>query len=163
MIVTASFISSLCHTRAGIPDAMVTIGAIQLLTNHLFSANEQVRFSCAVALGYLTYNRTASRYLLSVCRNRPGLYDRLMASIGKNPKINSNFVEDFQRARIIGLPCLRQEKIATLIYDLLILYSYVQCTRCKHVKFVNTTNLFTCPLQKILRIIIASYKLLECN
>lgn len=109
VIMAAGFISGLSHTRAGIPDAMVTVGAIQLLSDRLSSSNDQVRFSCAVALGYLTYNRTATRYLLSACRNRPGLYERLMSSIGKNPRINSEFVEEFRRAKIIGLPCLSLE------------------------------------------------------
>ena len=105
--VTASLMSSLAHTRAGIPDAMIIVGAIELLIQHLFSENDQVRFACAVALGYLTYNRTATRRLLVACRNTPGLFDRLMDNIGKNPKISPEFTDEFKRQRIIGLPCLR--------------------------------------------------------
>ena len=99
--------SSLAHTRAGIPDAMITSGSIDLLVDRLVSPNDQVRFNCAVALGYLSYNRTAARMLLMSCRNTPGLYDLIMDNIGPNPKINPDFTDDFKRAKIVGLPCLR--------------------------------------------------------
>ena len=99
--------SSLAHTRAGIPDAMVTVGAIDLLLERLHDANDQVRFHSAVALGYLSFNRTAARQMLTACRNTPGLYDRLLKNIGKHPKICKDFTEEFERAKIVGLPCLR--------------------------------------------------------
>lgn len=99
--------SSLAHTRAGITDAMIVMGAVELLTEHLYSKNEQVRFACAIALGYLTFNRTAGRGLLTTCRNTPGLYHRLMDNIGKNAKICEDFTEEYRRCKIVGLPCLR--------------------------------------------------------
>lgn len=34
--------SSLTHTRAGISDALITVGAIDLLINNLHSNNDQV-------------------------------------------------------------------------------------------------------------------------
>ena len=40
--VAASFMSSLAHTRAGIPDAMLIVGAIDLLKDKLYSSNDQV-------------------------------------------------------------------------------------------------------------------------
>ena len=49
--------ASLAHTRAGITDAMITCGSVEILTNHLFSQNAEVRAAAAVALGYLTFNR----------------------------------------------------------------------------------------------------------
>ena len=42
LVLACSLLSSLAHTRAGIPDAMITSGAIDLLVNHLNSANDQV-------------------------------------------------------------------------------------------------------------------------
>ena len=42
VILAASFMSSLAHTRAGIPDAMLIVGAIDLLKDKLYSANDQV-------------------------------------------------------------------------------------------------------------------------
>lgn len=106
----ASLMSSLAHTRAGIPDAMMTLGGIDLLINKLYSNNEQVRFACATALGYLTFNRTAARKLLVCCRNMPGLYDQIMDSIGNKPKICKDFTEEFRTAKLVGLPCLRWVK-----------------------------------------------------
>lgn len=104
IVLASSLLSSLAHTRAGIPDAMVTTGAIDELVARLSSDNEQVRSSVAVALGYLTFNRTAARLLLSACRNTPGLHKKLMDNIGKDAKINAEFIEDFKRAKTIGLP-----------------------------------------------------------
>ena len=104
IVLASSLISSLSHTRAGIPDAMVTTGAIDELVDKLSSVNEQVRSAVAVALGYLTFNRTASRLLLSACRNTPGLHKKLMDNIGKDAKISSEFIEDFKRAKTVGLP-----------------------------------------------------------
>ncbi|XP_065929233.1 ankyrin and armadillo repeat-containing protein isoform X4 [Magallana gigas] len=104
IVLAASLLSSLAHTRAGIPDAMVTTGAIDVLVEKLSSRNDQVRSACAVALGYLTFNRTAARILFSACRNTPGLYKKLDENIGKNAKISQEFVQDFKRAKIVGLP-----------------------------------------------------------
>lgn len=104
IVLAASLLSSLAHTRAGITDAMVTTGAIDLLVEKLSSKNDQVRNAVAVTLGYLTYNRTAARILFSACRNMPGLYKKLMENIGKNAKISEEFVGDFRRAKHIGLP-----------------------------------------------------------
>ena len=42
LVLACSLLSSLAHTRAGIPDAMITSGAIDLLIIHLNSANDQV-------------------------------------------------------------------------------------------------------------------------
>ncbi|KAK6172108.1 hypothetical protein SNE40_018060 [Patella caerulea] len=103
-VLAASLLSSLAHTRAGIPDAMITTGAIDLLIEHLYSSNDQVKNSVAVALGYLTYNKTAARLLFSACRNTPGLYNLLVDNIGSNPRISEDFVSDFRRAKIVGLP-----------------------------------------------------------
>lgn len=104
IVLASSLISSLSHTRAGIPDAMVTTGAIDKLVDKLSSPNEQVRSAVAVALGYLTFNRTAARLLLSACRNTPGLHKKLMDNIGNDAKISAEFIEDFKRAKTVGLP-----------------------------------------------------------
>ncbi|XP_064647682.1 ankyrin and armadillo repeat-containing protein-like isoform X2 [Lineus longissimus] len=104
VILAASLMSSLAHTRAGIPDAMITTGSIEVLVALLKSENELVRGACAVALGYLSFNRTAARMLLVWCRNTPGLYKQMMDNIGKNAKISPEFTDDFRRAKIVGLP-----------------------------------------------------------
>ena len=42
LVLSCSLLSSLAHTRAGIPDAMITSGVLDLLVNHLNSPNDQV-------------------------------------------------------------------------------------------------------------------------
>lgn len=81
-ILIASFLSSLARTRAGIADAIVACDAVDILCNRLFHpTSNEVKYSCAVALAYLTYNRTASRLLLHNCRNAPELYSTLIAQL----------------------------------------------------------------------------------
>ena len=67
--ISASYLSSLAHTRAGITDAMITCDAVDILCDLLYSPNDQIKFVSAVTLGFLTFNRTASRLLLHNCRN----------------------------------------------------------------------------------------------
>lgn len=102
-----SLIASLAHTRAGIPDAIVTSGAVDILIEQLFSENTEVRAAAAVALGYLTFNRTATRLLLIATRNTPGLYDKLMNNLDKDGKISCDFTDEFKRQQSVGLPALR--------------------------------------------------------
>ncbi|XP_070211365.1 ankyrin and armadillo repeat-containing protein-like isoform X4 [Littorina saxatilis] len=104
LVLACSLLSSLSHTRAGIPDAMITSGAIDLLVNHLNSVNDQVRNAAAVSLGYLTFNKTAARILFSACRNTPGLFKKLTDNIGVDPRISQQFVKEFERAKMVGLP-----------------------------------------------------------
>ena len=107
LFIIDSLLSSLAHTRAGIPDAMVTSGAMERLMYHLSSPYDLVRTSCAVALGYLSFNKTAARILLSSCRNNPGLHDKLIQNIDADAKISDEFIQDFERAKKIGLPSQR--------------------------------------------------------
>ena len=86
---------------------MFTVGAVESLIEKLDSPNGQIRFACAVALGYLTFNRTAARKMLVAVRNTPGLYESMMNNMGKNPKISKKFTEEFETQRTIGIPCLR--------------------------------------------------------
>lgn len=64
----------------------------------------QVRNAAAVSLGYLTFNKTAARTLFSTCRNTPGLFNKLIENIGVDPRISQQFVKEFERAKMIGLP-----------------------------------------------------------
>ncbi|XP_071497237.1 ankyrin and armadillo repeat-containing protein-like [Diadema antillarum] len=110
VILVGSLLASLAHTRAGIPDAMITSGAVDILIGHLHSANMEVRHSAAVAVGYLTFNRTATRLLLIATRNTPGLFQKLMDNLDKDGKISRDFTEEFRRQEIVGLPALSLEK-----------------------------------------------------
>ncbi|XP_070566344.1 ankyrin and armadillo repeat-containing protein-like isoform X3 [Ptychodera flava] len=104
VILSGRLMSSLAHTRAGIPDAMVTTGAVEVLLRHLESENETVQSAAAVALGYLSFNRTAARLMLQACRAHPQLYELLVDSLEKDAKICKDFTENFRRQKIIGLP-----------------------------------------------------------
>ena len=81
-------------------------GAVDNLIQNLHSQNSQVRGSAAVALGYLTFNSTAARLLLSACRNMPGLFDSLKSNLGHG-KLCMAFVDEWQRNVQVGLPCNR--------------------------------------------------------
>ena len=98
--------SSLAHTRAGITDAMITCDAVDILCDLLYSSNDQIKFVSAVTLGFLTFNRTASRLLLHNCRNVTHLFDTLMSIIRPETKISQQFIESYQTALQLGLPKL---------------------------------------------------------
>lgn len=105
-LIIASYLSSLSHTRAGITDAMIACDAVNILCEKLYSKNDEIRFASAVTLCYLTFNRTASRYLLHNCRNVPHLFDKLMSIIRPETKISQQFIESYQTALQLGLPKL---------------------------------------------------------
>lgn len=106
VIQTASYLSSLAHTRTGITDAMITCDAVDILCDRLYSPNAQIRFASAITLGYLSFNRTASRLMLHNCRNFPHLYKTLMSIIPFNAKISKQFVQSFETSLTLGLPKL---------------------------------------------------------
>ncbi|CAO2616248.1 Ankyrin and armadillo repeat-containing protein [Lemmus lemmus] len=110
LILTGNLIATLAHSRAGIPDAFMTTGAIQRLCYHLYSVREEVRTACSCALGYLTYNAYAFRILLTECRNKPNQFLRIMNNISKDAKINPAFLKEFQMQQSVGLPSLSLEK-----------------------------------------------------
>lgn len=102
----ASYMASLSHTRAGITDAMIECGVIDTLCERVFSKNEQIRFASAVTLGYLTFNRTASRLLLHNCRNNTVLFDQLMSNLRPDSRITNEFISSYETALALGLPKL---------------------------------------------------------
>ncbi|KAF5903381.1 ankyrin and armadillo repeat-containing protein, partial [Clarias magur] len=109
VIITAQFLASVAHTRAGIPDGIVTMGAIEHLSGHLYSENEEVRTACASALGYLSFNRFAHRLLLVECRKNPQTYRALKDHLAEDAKICRRFTAEFKRQRKLGLPSLSFE------------------------------------------------------
>ncbi|XP_067844278.1 ankyrin and armadillo repeat-containing protein [Heptranchias perlo] len=109
IIVVGLLLSSLTRTRAGISDAIITMGAVEHLCPHLYSEKEQVRDSCATALGYLSFNRAGHRRLLIECRNQPELFELLMSNINKDGKICKEFTDEFRMQKTVGLPTERLE------------------------------------------------------
>ncbi|XP_069589954.1 ankyrin and armadillo repeat-containing protein [Ranitomeya imitator] len=106
VVLAGELLSCLAHTRAGIPEAITTLGTVECLCNHLNSEIEEVRVSCANALGYLTFSSHAYRLILSKCRNKPKLYDLLKNNLSNEAKISKEFTEEFKTQRQIGLPTL---------------------------------------------------------
>jgi hypothetical protein len=104
--ISASNLASLSHTRAGITDAMITCDIVNILSDKQYNKNEQIRFASAVTLGYLTFNRTASRLLLHNCRNKTTLFDTLMRNLRKDSKISPEFIASYKTALELGLPKL---------------------------------------------------------
>ncbi|XP_068920648.1 ankyrin and armadillo repeat-containing protein [Petaurus breviceps papuanus] len=109
LVLTGNLIASLTHTRAGITEAFTTLRTIQRLCYHLYSEKEEVRISCACALGYLTYNANAYRHLLKECRNKPNQFIRLMNNISKDASISPDFVKEFEMQKKFGLPSISLE------------------------------------------------------
>ncbi|KAI1899449.1 hypothetical protein AGOR_G00061910 [Albula goreensis] len=109
VILTAQLLASLAHTRAGISEGIVTMGAVEHLCANLFSEQEEVRISCACAVGYLSFNRNAHRLLLVKCRNTPIIYDLLKEHLIEDAKISQIFTSDFKRQKLVGLPSLSLE------------------------------------------------------
>ncbi|KGL82784.1 Ankyrin and armadillo repeat-containing protein, partial [Tinamus guttatus] len=106
LILTGKLLASLAHTRAGIPEAITTLGTIQRLCYHLYSDDEEVCIASANALGYLTFNPTAYRHLLGECRNKPQQFGRLLGNLSRDARINPDFVNEFRREKRMGLPSL---------------------------------------------------------
>ncbi|KAG8432789.1 hypothetical protein GDO86_017145, partial [Hymenochirus boettgeri] len=106
IVLTGELLAGLAQTKAGIPDAIITLGGIKCLCNHLDNADEEVRVACANALGYFTFNRMAYRHLLAECRKRPTLYSLLISNLSTDAKISKNFREDYEIQKQIGLPSL---------------------------------------------------------
>ncbi|KAJ8012881.1 hypothetical protein DPEC_G00047480 [Dallia pectoralis] len=109
VVLTAQLLASLAHTRAGIPNAMVTMGAVGRLCAQLYSEECEVRVACACALGYLTFNRHAHRHLLLECRNTPAMYDLLTEHLTEDAKISPIFTAEFKIQKRVGLPSLSLE------------------------------------------------------
>uniref|UniRef100_A0A8C5L516 Ankyrin and armadillo repeat containing n=1 Tax=Jaculus jaculus TaxID=51337 RepID=A0A8C5L516_JACJA len=110
LVLTGNLIASLAHSRAGIPEAFITLGTIQRLCYHLYSGKEEVRTACSCALGYMTYNANAFRILLNECRNKPYQFLRIKNNISRDASINPRFLKEFQIQQKVGLPSLSLEK-----------------------------------------------------
>ncbi|XP_036356044.1 ankyrin and armadillo repeat-containing protein-like [Octopus sinensis] len=107
VIVAARRISSLLNSDCGIGSAFVTAGLVETSVKLLKNTNHDVAEALATLIGYLTFNTTAFRMLLTAVRCIPKIYFDLIQNINKDAKINSTFVETFQDNLISGLPIYR--------------------------------------------------------
>ncbi|XP_077867464.1 LOW QUALITY PROTEIN: ankyrin and armadillo repeat-containing protein-like [Saccoglossus kowalevskii] len=90
--------------QSGDENTIILSGKVEVLMEHLKCDNETVQAAAAVALGYISFNRTAHRLMLMACRAEPQLYQLLMDNLGKDSKICIDFTEEFRRQKCIGLP-----------------------------------------------------------
>jgi hypothetical protein len=78
----AKYISSLARIRTGISDGLISCEVLERLINKLFApplpqtsedAGDEVEMhsACAIAIGALTYNKTAFRLLYNLVRRDP--------------------------------------------------------------------------------------------
>jgi hypothetical protein len=83
LMFLAKYISSLARIRTGISDALVSCSVLERLIDKLYApslpqtsedAGDEIEMhsACAVAIGALTYNRTAFRRLYNLVRRDPG-------------------------------------------------------------------------------------------
>ncbi|UJR31012.1 hypothetical protein I4U23_018523 [Adineta vaga] len=110
----AKYISSLARIRTGISDAFISCEVLEHLIEKLDAptlpqssedagdADEMYR-ACAVAIGTLTYNKTAFRLLYNLVRRDPKLYDKIIA-YGQRSCMSPEFVSYFESERAQGLP-----------------------------------------------------------
>ncbi|XP_077975977.1 uncharacterized protein LOC144431964 [Styela clava] len=101
--LAADCVARLAHTRAGVPSAMIAINVVQYLFKLLASTSEQVRGSAAVALGYLSFDHTAERQMLHLCREEPKLI-HVLKYYTKNFKLSSAFLEGWKHC--VHVACL---------------------------------------------------------
>ncbi len=73
-VLSAEFIATLSRMGSGIPGALVLAGVLDPLLANFESGNRPVIESTSVALGYLTFNRMASRLVIGMFRDSPELF-----------------------------------------------------------------------------------------
>lgn len=104
----SNFIAGLAHTRPGIPSAFVSIGTIQILARLLMSPSERVRAHSAIALGYLSLDKSGQKQLLNVCRTKPCLY-QILCSYAKKVRLSQQFIDRWKHhQRLLCLPPIKR-------------------------------------------------------
>lgn len=73
--------------------------------------------------GYLSFNRVASRELISACRSTAGLYEAFTDNNGEDGKISSEFIAEYRRQCAVGLPIAKT--ITTVIRGNNIIFKYL--------------------------------------
>ncbi|XP_071821926.1 ankyrin and armadillo repeat-containing protein-like isoform X2 [Apostichopus japonicus] len=114
LALTADCLARICHTRAGIPAAVISVGGIDLLCNLMLVENEQVSGAAAIALGYLSFNFMAERILLNKCRIDPLLY-KLLRHYTANYRISKSFIKEYKHYKHIGLPPIDANQKTSLV------------------------------------------------
>ncbi|XP_069509428.1 ankyrin and armadillo repeat-containing protein-like [Ambystoma mexicanum] len=106
--LAADCVARLAHTRAGIPDALVSIDVIPILCQLLSSSSIQVQGCAAIALRYLSFNPQAERQLLKRCREEPHCM-KVLLYYSQRHKMSSSFLERWRHLKDLGLPPIRNK------------------------------------------------------
>uniref|UniRef100_A0A8C5PLJ5 Ankyrin and armadillo repeat-containing protein n=1 Tax=Leptobrachium leishanense TaxID=445787 RepID=A0A8C5PLJ5_9ANUR len=102
-------VARLAHTRAGLPEAMVSIDVVNLLCHLLSSPSDRVHGSAAIALNLLSFNHAAERQLLKRLREDPQLM-KVLIHYNKPQKWPAHFLQRWNHIRELNLPPLRSRK-----------------------------------------------------
>ena len=105
-VLTAELLATLAHSRCGIPDTLVMAGTIDPIVINIQSSSRPVVEGACVALGYLTFNATASRILASTFRDHPELYAIFKAHTN-HIVVSEKFLETWSNMELCGIPSLR--------------------------------------------------------
>ena len=111
-VLTAELLGALAHSKCGIPDTLVMAGAIDPIVINMQSSSKPVVEGACVALGYLTFNPTASRVLASTFRDHPELYVIFKAHANVID-VSEQFLETWSNMELRGIPSLRYVKKKT--------------------------------------------------
>ncbi|CAF1473696.1 unnamed protein product [Rotaria sp. Silwood1] len=114
MTQIAKYVSSLARIRTGISDGFISCQVLERLIDKLYVRSPpqtsedagdeaEMHSACAVAIGALTYNKTAFRLLYNLVRRDPTLYDRIV-ECGQRSCMSQEFVRFFESERAKGLP-----------------------------------------------------------
>ncbi|PAA56708.1 hypothetical protein BOX15_Mlig028079g1, partial [Macrostomum lignano] len=103
--LVADLIACLAHSRAGLPQALIGIGAIDGLARLIQSPLESVRGCASVALGYLSHEPSGRRFILTLCRRDPFVMKSIL--FYSKDCLAPQFTEGWHHYQRVGLPPIR--------------------------------------------------------
>ncbi|CAF1053541.1 unnamed protein product [Rotaria sp. Silwood1] len=106
----AECIARLAHMKSGVPQALISVNAIDYLCDLFSSSHDTTIGIASVALGYLSYVPEGQRKLLHRCRGEPDIMAFLKVYNclpDMSPRISKHLLEDWDRYNTLKLPKLR--------------------------------------------------------
>ncbi|XP_014777357.1 ankyrin and armadillo repeat-containing protein, partial [Octopus bimaculoides] len=103
LTLAADCVARLTHTRAGVPQAIIAIDAVEYLCHLLLVSNQWVQGNAAIALTYLANFHKAERQLLHKCRKKP-LLIKILQTYTQDRKLPESFMENWKHYKKLGLP-----------------------------------------------------------
>ncbi|CAF1341321.1 unnamed protein product [Rotaria magnacalcarata] len=106
----AECIARLAHLKSGVPQALISVNAIDYLCDLFSSSHDTTIGIASVALGFLSNVPEGQRKLLHRCRGEPDIMAFLKVYNclpDKQPRISKHLLEDWNRYNVLKLPKLR--------------------------------------------------------